>query len=73
MGGWGLITNLSPHPVVVDFHTSVDISRRPAGVKPVSGKAVPETDIVAAAPPLPGLLQGAQVIWQRLEKAGGVG
>lgn len=67
-----LITHLPSHPVVMDLHASVDISRRPTGVKPVSGKAVPITDIVAAAPPLPSLLQGAQVIWQRLEKARGV-
>lgn len=57
----------------MDLHAGVDISWRPTRVKPVSGKAVPETDIVAAAPPLPGLLQRAQVIWQRLEEAGGVG
>lgn len=67
------LTHLSPHPVVMDLHAGVDISWRPTRVKPVSGKAVPETDIVAAAPPLPGLLQRAQVIWQRLEEAGGVG
>lgn len=66
-------THLSPNPVVVDSHASVDVSWRPAGVEPVSGKPVTETDVMTAAPPLPGLLHGAQLIWQRLEQGGGVG
>lgn len=57
------VTHLSSHPVVMYPHASVDVSWRPAGVEPVPGETVPKTDVMTAAPPLPGLLHGAQLIW----------
>lgn len=63
-----IIPHLSSHTVVVYPHASVDVSWRAAGVQPVPGKTVPKTDVMAATPPLPRLLHGAQLIWYGLEQ-----
>ena len=57
----------------MDPHPGVDVPGRPPRVQPVPGEALPKAGVVAAAAPLPGLLQGALLVGLGPQQGGGVG
>lgn len=72
---WKHVSFLTPYlpanSVVMHLHPCMYVTRRAPGIQPVPGKADTKAEVMAAASPLPGLLQRCDFLW--FEECAGMG